>query len=60
MRVVTAHTMQDIDRQAIETFGIPGLTLMENAGQSCVDAIVEEFGRTGLCGGHCRQREQWW
>jgi NAD(P)H-hydrate epimerase len=39
--------MQDLDRQAIETFGIPGLTLMENAGQCCVDAIVEEFGPQG-------------
>ncbi len=47
MRVVTATTMQDIDRQTIDTFGIPGLTLMENAGQSCVDAIVEEFGVQG-------------
>jgi hydroxyethylthiazole kinase-like uncharacterized protein yjeF len=47
MRVVTATTMQDIDRQTIDTFGIPGLTLMENAGQSCVDAIVEEFGAQG-------------
>jgi hydroxyethylthiazole kinase-like uncharacterized protein yjeF len=47
MRVVTATTMQDIDRQTIDTFGISGLTLMENAGQSCVDAVVEEFGAQG-------------
>jgi NAD(P)H-hydrate epimerase len=47
MRVVTAHTMQEIDRQAIEEQGIPGLTLMENAGQGCVDAIIQQFGPEG-------------
>jgi hydroxyethylthiazole kinase-like uncharacterized protein yjeF len=47
MRVVTTHTMQEIDKQAIEESGIPGLTLMENAGQSCADAIITEFGSTG-------------
>jgi NAD(P)H-hydrate epimerase len=39
--------MQEIDRRAIEEFGIPGLTLMENAGRSCVDEIVAEFGLAG-------------
>jgi NAD(P)H-hydrate epimerase len=47
MKVVTTHTMQEIDRQAIEEFGIPGLDLMENAGQSCVDALISGFGPTG-------------
>ena len=47
MKVVTTHTMQEIDRQAIEEFGIPSLDLMENAGQSCVDAIISGFGPTG-------------
>ena len=48
MKVVTAHTMQEIDKRAIEEFGVPGLNLMENAGQSCTDAIVEEFGSQGF------------
>lgn len=48
MKVVTVHTMQEIDKRAIEEFGIPGLNLMENAGQSCTDAIVEEFGSHGF------------
>jgi len=39
--------MQEIDRQATDEFGIPGLELMENAGQSCVDAIISGFGTTG-------------
>jgi hydroxyethylthiazole kinase-like uncharacterized protein yjeF len=47
MRVVTAHTMQEVDKRAIEEFGIPGLTLMENAGLRCTDAIIEEFGARG-------------
>lgn len=47
MRVVTAHTMQDIDRAAIEQFGISGLELMEKAGSGCVEEIVAEFGLNG-------------
>ena len=47
MRVVAAHTMQEIDKQAIEECGIPGLQLMENAGRSCVEEIIAEFGLKG-------------
>ena len=47
MRAVTAHTMQEIDKQTIEEFGISGLDLMESAGQSCVDAILSGFGPAG-------------
>lgn len=47
MRVVTAHTMQEIDRQTIEEHGISGLTLMENAGRCCVEEIIAEFGLKG-------------
>ena len=47
MRVVTAHTMQEIDRRAINEFGISGLTMMENAGRGCVDTILSEFGTKG-------------
>lgn len=54
MRVVTAHTMQETDRSAIEEFGIPGLELMEKAGRSCVEEIIAEFGLKGraviMCG----------
>ena len=49
MRVVTAHTMQAIDKQAIEECGIPGLQLMESAGRSCVEEIIAEFGLNGRC-----------
>lgn len=47
MRVVTAHTMQEIDKRAIDEFGIPSLDMMESAGSGCVDQIVEEYGVTG-------------
>lgn len=39
--------MQEIDKQAITEFGIPGLQLMENAGRCCADEILAEFGLKG-------------
>ncbi len=47
MRVVTAHTMQEIDKRAIEEYGIPGIRMMESAGNACVDEIFSEFGLKG-------------
>lgn len=47
MKVVTAHTMQEIDKRAIEELGISGLRLMENAGCCCVDEIISQFGING-------------
>lgn len=44
MKVITGETMQAIDRRAIDEFGVPGLTLMENAGMGCVEAIVAAYG----------------
>ena len=49
MRVISAQTMQSIDTQAIREYGIAGLQLMENAGQSCVEVIIAEFGERGCC-----------
>ena len=39
MKVVTTQQMRDIDRITIEEVGIPGLKLMERAGQGVVKAI---------------------
>jgi NAD(P)H-hydrate epimerase len=36
--------MQQIDRRAIDDLGIPGLTLMENAGRGAYEMIVRHFG----------------
>lgn len=43
MLLVTANQMQDMDKQTIESFGIPGLVLMENAGRGAVDFLLKKF-----------------
>ena len=47
MKVITAHTMQDIDRRAIDEYGIPGHELMENAGRECARHILAAYGGDG-------------
>ncbi len=44
MKVVSGEIMQVMDRRAIEEYGVSGLTLMENAGRGCAEAIIAEFG----------------
>jgi NAD(P)H-hydrate epimerase len=41
MKVVTAEQMQQMDSEAIRKFGIPGLDLMERAGEGCAAAIID-------------------
>ncbi|MBF0452166.1 MAG: NAD(P)H-hydrate dehydratase [Candidatus Magnetomorum sp.] len=54
--LVTASEMQHMDQQTIQSFGIPGIVLMENAGRSAVDFFLTHFSyvphkRVGiLCG----------
>jgi len=43
MILVTAGEMQEMDRQTIETFGIPGKMLMENAGRGATQIFVDHF-----------------
>lgn len=43
MMIVTGKQMKEIDRTAIEDFKIPGLKLMETAGQKVYDVILEEI-----------------
>ena len=47
MKVISSHTMQELDRRAINERQIPGLLLMERAGQQCTAEIIAEFGVTG-------------
>jgi hydroxyethylthiazole kinase-like uncharacterized protein yjeF len=47
MKVISAQTMQELDQQAIQVMGIPGLELMEHAGHACMEALFQEFGYTG-------------
>ena len=42
MKVLTAAQMREVDRLTIDR-GIPGVVLMENAGQRVVDLLVERF-----------------
>lgn len=43
MKVATAEQMQELDRKAIETYRIPGILLMENAGRGATEAILASY-----------------
>ena len=57
MKAVTAQQMRDQDNYAIDTVGIPGLVLMENAGRGAFDLLNERLKEEHLhsvlvlCGG---------
>lgn len=44
LRIVDAKTMQMIDRQAIETYAIPGHKLMEQAGLCLAEQVLSNLG----------------
>lgn len=44
MKLVTASEMRQLDRLAIEEYGIPGMVLMENAGRGLVSRMVHAWG----------------
>jgi hydroxyethylthiazole kinase-like uncharacterized protein yjeF len=46
MKVLTAAQMRALDSYAIDTLGIPGMVLMENAGRAVVD-VIEESAEEG-------------
>jgi NAD(P)H-hydrate epimerase len=56
MKILTAAQMQRIDRLTTERYGVPSLTLMENAGRGFVEFLEERFSPLGghriviLCG----------
>ncbi len=43
MYLVTAREMQDMDHTTIESFGIPGRVLMENAGRGATQMLFDTF-----------------
>src|SRR5207245_1782031 len=43
MKIVTAAEMRDIDRATSQRFGVPSLTLMENAGAAVADLVVSRY-----------------
>ncbi|MFA6694089.1 MAG: NAD(P)H-hydrate dehydratase [Bacillota bacterium] len=48
MKLVSKVKMQEIDLKAQEDYGIPGLVLMEQAGQKATAFLLESFGK-GAC-----------
>jgi NAD(P)H-hydrate epimerase len=53
MRPLTRDEVREVDRRAIEQFGMCGLVLMENAGRGCAD-VLQSLGCAGpvaiVCG----------
>ncbi|MBU4421013.1 MAG: NAD(P)H-hydrate epimerase, partial [Proteobacteria bacterium] len=43
MYLVTAGEMQEMDRQTIESYGLPGRVLMENAGLGATRILLKQF-----------------
>src|SRR5580700_6167656 len=43
MKIVTAAEMREIDRITSEPFGVPSLTLMENAGTAVAEFVVSQY-----------------
>ena len=60
MKALTAAEMREVDRLTTERYGIPSLTLMENAGTSVAEFMRPEVSRTWSSGAVVllRQREQ--
>ena len=54
MKITTAAEMREIDRVTTEKFGVPSLTLMENAGSAVVRFAIAKYPRchrfTIICG----------
>ncbi|MEN8140480.1 MAG: NAD(P)H-hydrate dehydratase, partial [Thermodesulfobacteriota bacterium] len=44
MLLCTAQQMRDLDSETINTLGLPGVVLMENAGRATVAAMAERYG----------------
>src|SRR6185437_6375789 len=43
MKIVTAAEMREIDRLSSERYGVPSLTLMENAGTALAEFVMAEY-----------------
>jgi hydroxyethylthiazole kinase-like uncharacterized protein yjeF len=53
MKIVSAEEMREIDRVTSGRFGVPSLTLMENAGSSVADFVLEKYSSAQSIGVIC-------
>jgi NAD(P)H-hydrate epimerase len=53
IRMLNRQQVRDVDRRAIEEYGMSGLVLMENAGRACADVLCRlgVHGRVVICCG---------
>jgi NAD(P)H-hydrate epimerase len=49
MKIVTAAEMREIDRLTTEKYGVPSLTLMENAGTAVAQFAQQQFDFNSVC-----------
>jgi NAD(P)H-hydrate epimerase len=49
MKIVTAAEMREIDRLTTEKYGVPSLTLMENAGSAVAEFAQKHFDFNSVC-----------
>lgn len=47
-RSLSRQEIREVDRRAIEEFGVPGVVLMENAGRSATELLVDALGARGV------------
>src|SRR5215475_10152663 len=53
MKIVTSQEMREIDRVTSERFGVPSLTLMENAGSAVAEFAMKSYPHTKAFGVIC-------
>jgi hydroxyethylthiazole kinase-like uncharacterized protein yjeF len=53
MKIVSAADMREIDRVTSERFGVPSLTLMENAGTAVAQLVLAEYAEAKRIGVIC-------
>jgi hydroxyethylthiazole kinase-like uncharacterized protein yjeF len=53
MKIVSAEEMRQVDRVTSERFGVPSLTLMENAGTAVAQFVTQSYSRAHRVGVIC-------